>query len=190
MIDPLTGKPYPGGEPIEVPIDEFVLPKCGDTVIIRDGKEYHGRRAIVDSNTRKYGDNICVTPMFEVGEPMPRNYKYCLLSQQVEIVPPEEPKDNVTNIFDVPLEASTKDNVVSLGDRSESARRWSVTDMLKDAIKRIEAGEVKNKKAIILFLDDEEHNTYIRNFNQAGMNMTECILLCEMGKQMFYEEML
>lgn len=157
-------------EPIEVPIDEFILPKRGDTVIIRDGREYHGRRALVSSNCHRYGDHIEVFPEFVEGKPIPKHL--AVFAHQVEIVPPEEPKDNVTNLFDV----------------DPTSKRWTVEEMLLDALEDVRSGERKANKAIVLFLDDEG-GKYLHGYNQAGLRMSECVLLCEMGKTMFKEEM-
>ena len=172
MKDPLA---------IEVPIDEFVLPQHDDTVIIRDGSKYHGRRAIVGSQPHKYGDLIWLTPLFEVGSPVPRDYE--VLVQQVEIVPPDLSPGPV----DIVEEQSEK-KVTNLFDVKPSSKRWTVEEMLLDALEDVRAGKRENKKAIVLFLDDEG-DKYLHGYNQAGMSSSECVLLCEMAKTMFKDEM-
>jgi len=82
----------------------------------------------------------------------------------------------------------SKDKVISLAERFEDATKWSVEDMLLDALERVRSGEKANKKAIVLFLDDTE-DRYLHGFSQAGMAMSECVLLCEMAKTMFKDEM-
>ena len=77
-------------------------------------------------------------------------------------------------------------NVISLANRTDSGRRWSIEDMLKDLIDDKERLS-KYNKAVVLLLNDD--NQYTTGFNQAGMSMAECILLCDMAKDGFKREM-
>lgn len=76
------------------------------------------------------------------------------------------------------------DKVVSIKAKSNDAKDWTVRDMLVDAIKEIDSGARQDKKALILWLEDDA-NYYHVGFHQSGMTVPECILLCEMGKDRF-----
>ena len=80
------------------------------------------------------------------------------------------------------------DKVTNLFDKDPNSLRWTVEEMLLDALEGVRSGKRKNKKAIVLFLDDEG-GKYLHGFNQAGMAMSECVLLCEMSKTMFKDNM-
>jgi hypothetical protein len=77
---------------------------------------------------------------------------------------------------------SGKDNVISLASKTERGKMWSVEDMLKDLIADKERLGDYNKAVVLLLNDDGQYTT---GFNQAGMVMSECILLCEMAKDDF-----
>jgi len=76
--------------------------------------------------------------------------------------------------------------VISMAKKTESGTRCSIEDMLKDILEDKERLGQYNK-ALVLLLNDE--GQYTTGFNQAGMKMSECISLCEIGKDMFKEEM-
>ena len=79
-----------------------------------------------------------------------------------------------------------KDDVISMAERAQSGTRWSIEDMLKDLIADKERlGEYN--KAIVLLLNDD--GGYSVGFSQAGMKMSECVALCEIGKDRFKEHM-
>lgn len=77
--------------------------------------------------------------------------------------------------------------VFRLADKVESGKVWSIKDMLKDLVEDDERLERYNK-ALVVLLDDRD-GKYITGFSQAGMRMSECVLLCELGKEMFKGEM-
>lgn len=79
-----------------------------------------------------------------------------------------------------------KDGVISMAERAQSGTRWSVEDMLKDLIADKERLGDYNK-AVVLLLNDQ--GQYTTGFNQAGLRMSECVALCEIGKDLFKEEM-
>ena len=81
---------------------------------------------------------------------------------------------------------SKKDNVISLANKAEHGKMWTIEDMLKDLIDDKERLG-KYNKAVVLLLNDD--NQYTTGFNQAGMLMSECILLCEMAKDDFKQSM-
>ena len=63
---------------------------------------------------------------------------------------------------------------------------WSIEQMLRDLVDDKERLG-KYNKAVVLLLNDD--GGYSVGFNQAGMKMSECVALCEMGKDLFKEEM-
>ena len=82
--------------------------------------------------------------------------------------------------------AEEKLKVISLGERSFSGKRWGVEDCLKDLLADKERLGDYNKVAILLLNDEGQYTT---GFSQAGMSMSECVLLCEISKDMFKEGM-
>lgn len=77
--------------------------------------------------------------------------------------------------------------VTNLHDVTGDARQWGLEQMLEDALHETRQGNHAGKKALILFLDDT--TDYLVGFSQCGMNTSECILLCEMGKDRFKQEL-
>ena len=78
-----------------------------------------------------------------------------------------------------------KSTVTHIANIKEDGSLWSVRDMLADAIEEVENGKRKDKKAIVIFLDDEEK--YDIGFNQAGMKASEMIVLLEITKDIIKE---
>lgn len=74
-------------------------------------------------------------------------------------------------------------------DRVANTGNRTVESLLKDSIEDIKTEEEFNPdKAIILFLTTKD-GQYVVNWSQANMKMSECITLCEIGKEMFKREM-
>jgi hypothetical protein len=78
------------------------------------------------------------------------------------------------------------DMAISLAERQGDGTLWSIEQMLRDLVDDKERLKGYNK-AVVLLLNDQ--GQYTPGFNQAGMHMSECVLLCEMAKDMFKEEM-
>ena len=79
-------------------------------------------------------------------------------------------------------------NIKSMGKFSNDGRLMSPTEALSTAIQDIEDGHLKGRKILILALNESE-DQYEVNFIQAGMKMSECVLLCDIAKSLFKEEM-
>ena len=79
-------------------------------------------------------------------------------------------------------------DVINMHEYSSDARTWDAEQMLQDALHELRAGKRSGKKAMILWLDDS-NDDYLVGFSQCGMNMPQCILLCEVGKDRFKQEM-
>lgn len=71
--------------------------------------------------------------------------------------------------------------VVSISDATGDARMWDAEMMLQSALQEVREGQRSAKKALILWLEDDD-DSYMVGFTQCGMTIVECILLCEMGK--------
>ena len=78
------------------------------------------------------------------------------------------------------------DKVVSLAKNGWDGTLWSVEQMLRDLVDDKERLGEYNKAVVLLLNDDGEYSV---GFSQAGMKMSECVALCEMGKDRFKEEM-
>ena len=76
--------------------------------------------------------------------------------------------------------------VVSMVERKNDGRFWSVEDMLRDAL---EDHSHMFNKGIVLLLDDKNDNF---NFHwlQSGMKGSEMVALTELAKQAFAEQLL
>jgi hypothetical protein len=77
--------------------------------------------------------------------------------------------------------------VTNLANRSGDGRQWGLEQMLQDALHEVRQGNHRGKKALILYLDDEAD--YLVGFSQCGMTTPECVLLCDMGKDRFKQEL-
>jgi hypothetical protein len=80
--------------------------------------------------------------------------------------------------------------VVSMAARANDATLQTPEQVLKEALTCIgKKGALKSgKKLLILALDDTTEN-YDVSFMQAGMRMSECLTLTEVGKALFLTEM-
>lgn len=77
-------------------------------------------------------------------------------------------------------------SVINLADATGDGRLWDAEQMLQDALHEVRSGHRPGKKAMILWLDDNDE--YKVGFSQCGMTMPECVLLCEMGKDRLKQE--
>jgi hypothetical protein len=78
--------------------------------------------------------------------------------------------------------------VIRLDKKAGTSNR-TVKQLLSDELSEWEEWEDSPpNKAIILYLSDSGGNYTVR-WSQAGMKMSECISLCEIGKDRFKEEM-
>lgn len=85
-----------------------------------------------------------------------------------------------------------KDNLITMASISSNAMLSTPEMVLKDALDSIgKTGSFKEgKQLLILALDrGEKGDDYNISFIQAGMNMSECIALCDISKTLFLTEM-
>lgn len=82
------------------------------------------------------------------------------------------------------------DNIINLGRKSGQGNHSSVSDALEECIEHIgkKGAFEKGNKILILCLDDTDNN-YSVSFVQAGMKMSDCNNLCDIGKNIFKNEM-
>lgn len=84
------------------------------------------------------------------------------------------------------------DKIISLAQKTGDASFQTPEMALKDALDDIgKRGAFKEgKKLLILCVDQgEKEDKYEVSFIQAGMKMSECLALCEVGKTLFLEQM-
>lgn len=80
------------------------------------------------------------------------------------------------------------DNIEDIGKHANNGTMSSPINKLRSAIEDIENGDISPDKILILSLNTE-NGSYIINWHQAGMRMSECITLCEISKAKFLAEM-
>jgi hypothetical protein len=79
-------------------------------------------------------------------------------------------------------------DIIRLDKKANTGNR-SVKQLLQDELDEWKHWEDSPPdKAIVLYLSENNGNYTIR-WSQAGMKMSECISLCELGKDRFKEEM-
>ena len=85
----------------------------------------------------------------------------------------------------------SKSNLISLADRLDDSTFTTPEMTLRDSIEDIgERGAFKEgKQLLVLALDRGDGDMYSISFRQAGMNMSECITLCEIAKTIFLTDM-
>jgi len=79
-------------------------------------------------------------------------------------------------------------NVVFLSEKTDSAKSWSVVDMLEDTQDRVKSKEFEANKALVITLNDND-GVYDATVHQSGMNMNECLALLDIGKVICRNEM-
>lgn len=83
-------------------------------------------------------------------------------------------------------------DVVSMAEKAQDGKLWTVGDALKDALKDYESGETRlaqANKVVIIGLIDEPDGEYDVTYTQAGMKASEIISLLEIMKVYFVHEM-
>ena len=70
-------------------------------------------------------------------------------------------------------------NVTSIAKHSQDGRKWSLKDMLEDALE--ETDNKMTKKALLIYLDDTD-DSFSVGFSQCGMTTMEILMLCELAK--------
>jgi hypothetical protein len=71
--------------------------------------------------------------------------------------------------------------IISLAERTKDGTRWTVEDMLEDALNDIRAGRRLCNKAIVVFLDNTG-DAYGISYAQAGMKCSEIVALLDIAK--------
>lgn len=81
-------------------------------------------------------------------------------------------------------------NILNLAAFANNGIMQNPEEALLDAINEIKEGNgaFTGKKVLILALDDTDES-YSVSFIQAGMHMSECLALCEIGKSVFKDHM-
>lgn len=79
---------------------------------------------------------------------------------------------------------------IKLSEMSNRGDLQSPEDCLKDALADVgKRGALEHGKKIIVLALDDANNEYNVHFYQAGMNMSQCIALAEVGKALFLQQM-
>lgn len=78
--------------------------------------------------------------------------------------------------------------VVRLADVSESCHHWTPVDALKEAIHRIESGELPANKVFIIMVDMTPDDHRI-GYTNCGFNKLETVAILESVKMRMFEEM-
>lgn len=65
--------------------------------------------------------------------------------------------------------------LVALADRNANCKSWSCADALRQALADIESGEIKPKKLVVLYLEDDENGNVQAMQYVAGMSRSEHI---------------
>ena len=79
-------------------------------------------------------------------------------------------------------------NVTHLSHRCSDGTRWTVEQMLEDALSEVKEHRRTPTKAMVIFLDEESSN-YDVGFSQSGLSMSQAISLIEVAKQSLLREM-
>jgi len=84
-----------------------------------------------------------------------------------------------------------KSNVTLMATRANNANTWLPLDALFAAVQEVEdplSAMSKAKKMMILALNDADESYHMR-FMQAGMCMSECVVLCDVAKTTFMRKL-
>ena len=79
--------------------------------------------------------------------------------------------------------------VIRLADAANSGTHRSPENMLEEALKEVREGQWAARKRMLVITVDEEDDSYVVNWMQAGMKMSQCVALCEVAKVKFLTEM-
>lgn len=77
--------------------------------------------------------------------------------------------------------------VTYISKAAKDGTRWTVEQMLEDALSQVKEHRITPSKALVVFLDDEDK--YDVAFMQSGMSMSQSIALIEILKSVFLSEM-
>jgi len=83
-------------------------------------------------------------------------------------------------------------NVALFADKTKDSRHLSIKQALESAlldIDRKDGGAFINGKKVLILALDESDGQYQVSFVQAGMKMSECLALCEIGNSIFKSQM-
>lgn len=82
------------------------------------------------------------------------------------------------------------DNIVHIGDATESSFSFSPMQLLQSVADEIERGELAPKRALIILLDDGADGTYYDVFcRMAQLRHSECLALMDYAKHMLLDTM-
>ena len=79
--------------------------------------------------------------------------------------------------------------IISLAEVADSGMHRSPETMLVEALEEVRNGSRSNRKKMLVLTVDEENDSYIINWMQAGMKMSQCLTLCEVSKMRFLTDM-
>ena len=79
--------------------------------------------------------------------------------------------------------------IIKLADKDDRASTWTVEDMLKKALEGIREDPQYSKKAIILFLDEEDQGYNIRTMAAGFTKTSEIVCLLDVEKTEQKKEM-
>jgi len=81
------------------------------------------------------------------------------------------------------------DKVVELSKFSQNAAHRNPEQLLEEVLEYVREGAFKGFKKMLVLTLDEEDEQYKVYWCQAGMNMSQCLTLCEVGKVEFLKQM-
>lgn len=80
-------------------------------------------------------------------------------------------------------------DITSLAIASGDASKWSVEQMLEDALKEVREGKRGNRYAVLLTLDRGDGSDWNVGFHNAGLKTHEMLALVETFKIQIFEMM-
>lgn len=82
------------------------------------------------------------------------------------------------------------DKIISLANRQRDGTLQSPKQALEEALNDTgKSGALKDGKKLLIIALDDSNGQYNINWIQAGMNMSECVALCEVSKALFVKNM-
>jgi len=99
-------------------------------------------------------------------------------------------RNNILKIFFKNKQKEQDSKVVQLGNKGfpEDSRGWKLRAAINKILTEKDFPVDECKKALILQLYDE-NGAYDIKYTNVGMNMSECISLCELSKTLFKNDM-
>ena len=81
-------------------------------------------------------------------------------------------------------------DLISLSEKTNDATLRPPMQALEEAIKHCqEGGLLEGRRKILILSLDDANGEYKVNFIQSGMNMSQCLTVCEVAKAVFLAEM-